>query len=85
MKFFGSDVWKPVQTGIQLSTRTVTDMHLVVSGDSKLLLTSHLNQDAVENVFSQVRGKGATHPRLSALSASGTICVPYFVAVHVSA
>lgn len=26
-KFSGNDVWKPVQTGIQFSTRTVIDMH----------------------------------------------------------
>jgi hypothetical protein len=54
MKFSGSDVWRSVQTGIQLSTGTVIDMHPVVSArDSKFLLTSHLNPNALEYVFSQ--------------------------------
>jgi hypothetical protein len=64
LKFSNNDTWKPVQNVIQLSTSTIINLHrtLVVSGDSKLLLTSHLNQYALENVFSQVRRKGDTHP-----------------------
>jgi hypothetical protein len=50
IKFSGSDVRKPVQIGIQVSSSTVIDMRLVVSGDSKFLLTSHLNPDALADI-----------------------------------
>jgi len=36
------------------------------SGEARFLLTSHLNQDSLENVFSQVRGNGDSHPSIAA-------------------
>jgi hypothetical protein len=91
LKFSNNDTWKPVQNGIQLSTSTIIDLHrtLVVSGDSKFLLTSRLNQDALENVFSQVRGKGDTHPsvvnfryNLRAVCLSQFMSVPKTASYH---
>lgn len=56
--------WKPVQTGILLSTQSLLDLFasLVASGSYQYLLTSRLTQDAVENLFSQIRGRGNAHP-----------------------
>ena len=64
MKFSSSETWKPIQTGIQLSTSSVLSIYdeQVVSGRSKFLMTSRLSQDALENVFNQVRERGDSHP-----------------------
>ena len=47
--FSGSSAWKPVQTGIKLSTTSVLHIFtaLVASGDSTFLLASTLTQDAL--------------------------------------
>jgi len=64
VRFTGRDAWKPIQTGIQLSTTTVLDLYkdLVRQGDYKFLITGRLTQDCVENLFSCIRGKGDSHP-----------------------
>lgn len=51
--------WKPVQTGIILSTLSVLRLHdrLIKTGSFKFLLTSRLTQDCLENLFSCVRSK----------------------------
>jgi hypothetical protein len=53
--------WKPVQTGIILSTQSVIDLqHRYLNNDNfKFLLTSRLTQDCLENLFSCVRSKNA--------------------------
>ena len=64
VRFTGRDSWKPIQTGIQLSTVTVLDLFndLVCQGNYKFLITGRLTQDCVENFFSCIRGKGDSHP-----------------------
>ena len=64
VKFTGRDSWKPVQSGIQLSTASVLDLYndLVCTGRYKYLMTGRLTQDCVENLFSCIRGRGDTHP-----------------------
>ena len=56
--------WKPIQTGILVSTQSLLDLFasLVASGSYNYLLTSRLTQDALENLFSQIRGRGNSHP-----------------------
>ncbi|XP_077968746.1 uncharacterized protein LOC120344106 [Styela clava] len=64
MKFVATG-WKPVQSGLQLSTTTILRLHqkLVINGEVIFLMAGRLTQDALENLFSQVRGKGVQHPK----------------------
>ena len=65
--YFGKDSLKkkPFQTGIIVSIKATLDLYeeLKTEGFS-FLLTSRLNQDSLENVFSQLRALGGnnTHP-----------------------
>jgi len=63
VKFSGKACWKPIQSGIQLSTKTVLDLYsdLVTNGCYNFLMTGRLTQDCVENLFSCVRGHGDAH------------------------
>lgn len=48
--------WKSVQTGIKMSVlNTITLVHLLFKNGCTFFLTSRLNQDAIENLFSTVR------------------------------
>jgi len=49
----------PWQTGMMCSIYSIRALHqdLVVNGDYKYILTSRVNQDALENFFSRIRGK----------------------------
>lgn len=48
--------WKPVQTGVILSTQSILDIQEeVLAKDQKFLLTSRFTQDCLENLFSIVR------------------------------
>ena len=53
-----------VAEGTILSTNTVIALHqeLVKNGDYTLLLTCRLTHDCLENLFSQIRGLGDSHP-----------------------
>ena len=64
LHFSGRDGWKPIQTGVRLSTESVVSLYddLVVKGSYKYLMTGRLTQDCVENLFSQIRSKGDSHP-----------------------
>jgi hypothetical protein len=55
---------KPWQKGIMLASKVVLLLHqdLVVNGNYKCLVTRRLTQDALENLFSQIRGIGDSHP-----------------------
>ena len=56
---------KPFQKGILVSIKSTLDLYKEVKGEGlEYLLTSRLNQDALENFFSQIRGMGGsnTHP-----------------------
>jgi hypothetical protein len=59
-----ANAWKPWQKGVLLSTRSVREMYdeLVVNGQLSFLVTGRLTQDALENLFSQIRGCGDDHP-----------------------
>lgn len=55
----GRGGWKPVQTGIILSTLTVTSLatDLLDTDNIRYLLTARLTQDCLENLFSTLRLK----------------------------
>ena len=52
LTFTGKSAWKPIQSGLKLSTKSVLDLYneLVTNGDYKFLLTSRLSQDALETL-----------------------------------
>lgn len=55
--------WKPVQTGIKISVlNTITLVHLLFKTGYNFFLTSRLNQDAIENLFSTLRRHGNDNP-----------------------
>jgi hypothetical protein len=58
MEFSGHTGWKPIQSGIHLSTSVVLNLYdrLVVNGNYKFLMTGRLTQDCVDNLFSSIRG-----------------------------
>ena len=60
--------WKPIQAGLQLTTQSLLSLHLemVVRREKlKFLMCGRLSQDGLENVFSQIRSKGVSHPKPS--------------------
>lgn len=67
LSFDGKKTWKPIQTGIQLSTTVALQLSQEVMSTHKLqyFLTGRLSQDHVENLFSQTRGQGVMHPSCS--------------------
>ena len=56
--------WKPIQTGVLLSTKSLLDLFatLVKTQRFTFLLTGRFTQDSLENLFSQLRGFGDSHP-----------------------
>jgi len=62
--FSDRKIWKPVQCGIQLSTSSVLQLsdNLMKKYNLQYFLTGRLTQDPVENLFSQIRGRGVSHP-----------------------
>ena len=54
----------PFQKGMLISIRALQGLHqdLSKNHEVKFVLTARLNQDSVENTFSQVRGIGSSHP-----------------------
>ena len=59
MKFTGKRPgWKPIQTGVLLSTKSLLDLFdvLVMKSSLKFLLTGRFTQDSLENLFLQLRG-----------------------------
>lgn len=57
------DAWKPVQTGMKMSTQNVICLsHDLLSSGYQYVLTSRFNQDALENLFSTVRRHGNINP-----------------------
>jgi len=73
--------WKPLNCVVILSTLSVIDVtdYLIMCGYG-FVLTHRFNQDALENVFSQVRRRGGTTPSaLQCLRALKIITISQFV------
>ena len=60
---FPKSSWKPVQTGVKLSSASMTCLvqELLSSPDIQFILTARFTQDALENLFSQISGQGVPH------------------------
>lgn len=54
-KFGEKDIWKPVQSGIAMSTLSIIELSEDLLGTIGFLLTSRLTQDCLENLFGDVR------------------------------
>ena len=73
--------WKPLQTGIILSTLNVVNLtnEALLSG-FKYFLPRRLSQDALEKVFSQIRRRAGSKPTaLKAKRALKLVCVSQFI------
>ena len=56
LKISGRENWKSVQVGVIMATTSVLDIQEELLGSGhKFLLTSHLTQDCLENLFRVVR------------------------------
>lgn len=73
--------WKPVQTGVILSTTSVMNLAKeLLSMGYEFLMPGRLSQDALENVFSQIRKKAGMKPSaLQVRRVIKMICVSQFV------
>jgi hypothetical protein len=74
-------------------TQSLLDLFasLVATGSYQYLLTSRLTQDALENLFSQIRGRGNSHPNpvhfrhsIRLISVSQFLAVPKRSSYHVT-
>ncbi|KFM75610.1 Transposable element P transposase, partial [Stegodyphus mimosarum] len=73
--------WKPLHTGLILSTLSAIQLaEACFLNDFQFVLTSRLTQDALENVFSQIRRKAGLRPSaLQAVKALKLICLSQFI------
>ena len=71
--------WKPVQSGIQLSTKSIIELSEDLLESSGFLLTSRFTQDCLENVFSSVRYKNPVPTPLEFKNALKLISVSQFL------
>lgn len=64
LSFSGKKIWKPIQSGIKLSTTVALSLskEMIQKHNLQYFLPGRLSQDPVENLFSQVRGRGVSHP-----------------------
>lgn len=60
---FNSNGWKPLNTGLILTTLSICDLsHVLFKHGYEFILTHRFAQDGVENVFSQVRRRAGKLP-----------------------
>ena len=62
---FPKSSWKPVQTGVKLSTTSLICLvqELLSSPDIEFILTARFTHDALENLFSQIRDQSVPRPQ----------------------
>lgn len=80
----GQGQWKPVQSGIILSTHSVLELAECLLPKQSFLLTSRLTQDCLENLFSSVRYKNPNPTCREFRFALKTIMVAQFLAISTS-
>ena len=81
---FPKSSWKPVQTGVKLSiTRMICLVQeLLSSPNINFILTVWFTQDALENLFSQIRGQGVPHPQpVQCRQALRLMCLGHFMMI----
>lgn len=73
--------WKPLNTGMILSTMSICNIsEMLIQDGYKFVLLHRFTQDALENVFSQIRRKAGSHPSaMQCLRALKLITVSQFV------
>jgi hypothetical protein len=79
----GNGSWKPIQTGVILATKTIIDVtfELLDKYDYYFVLTGRMNQDCVENLFSQIRIRDPTPSPLSFTRFLKQICISQYLFV----
>lgn len=76
----GRGGWKPIQTGVILSTTTVLELAEKLLQDKvSFLMTGRLTQDCLENLFSVVRSKNPVPSCLESQRVLKTICTAQFM------
>ena len=81
---FPKSSWKPVQTGVKLSTTSMICLvqEVLSSPNIKFILTARFTQDALENLFSQIRGQGVPHPQpIQFRQALRLVCLGHFMMI----
>ena len=78
-KFGVKGDWKPVQSGIRLSTQSILQLCEDVLSSSPFLLTSRFTQDCLENLFSSIRFKNPVPTPLELKRALKLISVGQFL------
>lgn len=73
--------WKPINTGMILATMSLcTISEMLIENGYKFVLLHRFTQDALENIFSQIRRKAGSHPSaLQSLRALKLITVSQFI------
>lgn len=58
------DKWRPIQTGFILNTESFLNLYKYLNHyyDTKELIMRRLTTDSIENLFSQIRSSGQSHP-----------------------
>jgi hypothetical protein len=51
----GKALWKPIQTGVILTTKSILDLQNLFLNEKKNLIFSRFSQDCLENVFNSNR------------------------------
>ena len=77
---FNANGWKPLNTGLIMTTISVCDLsQLLLHNGYEFILTHRFTQDAIENVFSQVRRAGKLPSSADCLNVMKLISVSQFV------
>lgn len=71
--------WKPVQSGVALSTKSVLELSDELLDKSQFVLTSRFSQDCLENLFSSVRYKNPVPTPLEFKHALKVISIGQFL------
>ncbi|KAF2891607.1 hypothetical protein ILUMI_14566 [Ignelater luminosus] len=76
--------WKPIQTGIILSTQTILDLqdYFLNKRNYKFLYTSRLSQDCLENMFGQIRSKQDIPDALQFRILLKNLCIVQYLEVN---
>lgn len=76
-------LWKPSQTGILISTRSILDIQKILLEEKKykFILTGRFSQDCLENVFSVLRSKQIVPNALQVKNNLKILCVSQYLKV----
>ena len=62
ISFSDNKKWKPIQKGIILTNETIMNLYSELTLDKIDFLFGRMNQDCIENLFSQIRSKSDSNP-----------------------